>query len=317
MITLPYIPGSYRSGYFARKDVKSELERLATAHKKHLSVHEHISEAEEIMPLGSGGHGRVSLVERKSDRKLYAQKESFETRERLLIELIALLLLEHKTIVNPHEIGELKNASLVLREDYLKNAVPLKRINIRKLEELARFLDLFREVSEGVKHVHDRGIVHGDLKPTNILVNKQGAHITDFGCATIKRPDIDVVIRMRDGFVAGTLTHMAPEFCGAGSKIDFSSDIYSLVVTMYELLTGELPYYGLLQTEEQMVHAVRCQPPADIRDLSPIKNETFAKALLGALAKDPESRTFKSTEEFVQFLKNVTPEKLFKKKALI
>lgn len=341
-VTLPYMKGSYTKGYFARKSVKRNLTKLADENKKQLQVRDYISGAKWIKPLGTGGAGDVWLVKRDSDSQLYAHKESKKYQEHLLVELIALLLLDHETIVNPYEIGEIPSyndcVGIALRMSAIQEARTLyqykpKVDSVNNLDETddtvdtsvsivrknigAKTLNIFKKVANGIKHAHDRGVIHRDLKPRNILVNKHGVHIIDFGCAVIQRPDIGVVISGIDNCLVGTPDYMAPESISQGSKSDFSTDIYSLVVSMYEIWTGQLPYGRYPQTTNEAVSRVIYQEPIDIREISPIKSKAFAKALLGALAKNQRDRTFKSTAEFVAFLNNVTLEKLSKKKALV
>lgn len=118
-----------------------------------------------------------------------------------------------------------------------------------------------RQTAEALAAVHRAGFVHGDVKPDNIrLVNDGTAVLIDLGFA--HRPGENEML-LKQGYVLGTLNYLAPELCAAGPDADQASDLFSLGVSLFEMLTGNLPYpSGTLQ---QTMRRHSCDPPADIR----------------------------------------------------
>jgi len=154
-------------------------------------------------------------------------------------------------------------------------------------------LDLFSKVCEGVHHGHQKGVIHRDLKPGNVLVDSSGQpKIIDFGVARATDSDLAITTLQTDvGQLVGTLQYMSPEQIEADpNDLDVRSDVYSLGVVLYELLTGRLPYDV---TNTPVVHATRI-----IREQSPARLSTIDHDLRGdvetislkALQKDREAR---------------------------
>ncbi|TWU50494.1 Serine/threonine-protein kinase PrkC [Rubripirellula tenax] len=139
-----------------------------------------------------------------------------------------------------------------------------------------------QQVADGLQHAHERGIVHRDVKPSNILLDPQGvAWITDFGLA--KTDDIDFT---RDGDVVGTLRYMSPErFTGS---CDASSDVYSLGVTLYEMLALQTPFAAYDRVS--LIAAIRDKQPAPLRSLNHRVPHDLQTIVDKAMEKDPRRR---------------------------
>jgi tetratricopeptide (TPR) repeat protein len=238
--------------------------------------------------LGAGGSGRVFLAARVDDEfhrpvalKLlytYAADRDFESRLRL--ERRALAQLDHPNIAHLLDWGSGENHPFLVTE-YV-DGLPIDEYCREQKCDLRSRLGLFLQICDAVEHAHHHLIVHRDLKPANILVKQDGTvKLLDFGIAKLLRGDgavtITAALRM-------TPAYASPEQV-RGDAITTASDIYSLAIVLYELLTGSLPYRLSTRTVEEASRAVleqEAQRPKLARDLGDI--------LLKALRKEPERR---------------------------
>ena len=141
--------------------------------------------------------------------------------------------------------------------------MPLHTYAKTKQPPMRECLELFRRICEAINYAHQRGVIHRDLKSSNILIDADGApKILDFGLAKITDADVAVTtVEPEIGKIQGTLSYMSPEQAwGNPDEIELRSDVYSLGVILYELMTGQLPY----DVDRAMLHeAVRviCEEP--------------------------------------------------------
>ena len=148
-----------------------------------------------------------------------------------------------------------------------------------------------RTVCEAVQHAHQRGVIHRDLKPSNILVTADGQpHVLDFGLAkTLLEDEAQLAVSM-DGEVAGTPAYMSPEQAAAKlNQIDTRTDVYSLGVILYQLLTGEFPH-DLSGTRLEVLRRIAEDEVRRPRQFSKAVDKELEALLLKALAHDPEGR---------------------------
>ncbi len=164
-------------------------------------------------------------------------------------------------------------------------------------------IPIFQQVLFGLSKAHRMGIIHRDLKPANIIVNREGVtKIMDFGIARVMGES-----RLtRTGLAVGTLFYMPPEQI-QGKDVDFRGDIYALGLTLYEVLTGTLPFRA--NTEYEIMQAHVRETPAPPSKVYPYLPKTFDKAILKALEKDP-ARRYQTVEEFSQALGQALQEAL-------
>lgn len=151
---------------------------------------------------------------------------------------------------------------------------------------LAEAVWVVRQAAEALAALHQAGFLHGDIKPDNLrLIDDGTAVLTDLGFA--HRPGENAAF-LRAGYVLGTANYLAPELCDELPTEDFSSDLFSLGVTLFEMLTGQLPYPpGSLR---QTFRRHRCDPPADVRRLVGSLPAGLVQLLERLLANRPEDR---------------------------
>ncbi len=205
-------------------------------------------------------------------------------RERFEREAKALARLDHPNIVKIHDFGEHAGAPYLVM-DYLEG-VTLKEV--RKPLRVETAARLIRPVAEALEYVHRNGLLHRDVKPSNIMITKEERVIlTDFGIAKWMEDEGDLYTLTGTGIGIGTPEYMAPEQ-GRGKRIDERSDMYSLTIVFYELITGKKPYGG--DTPLDVLMNQVSEPIPDPRAVVPEISESVKRFLDRAMAKKPEDR---------------------------
>jgi eukaryotic-like serine/threonine-protein kinase len=202
--------------------------------------------------LGEGGMGVVYEAEQDQPRRMVALKvvrEDFVTPElvrRFALESQVLGRLQHPGIAQIFDAGTFaeEHATLPYFAMELVKGQPLTEHAKAKSLDLRQRLALFARVCDAVQYAHQQGVIHRDLKPANILVDESGQpKVLDFGVARLTDADVQATRQTSVGEVIGTLQYMSPEQANAdATDIDARSDVYSLGVILYELISGRLPY---------------------------------------------------------------------------
>jgi len=210
--------------------------------------------------------------------------ESREFRERFVREAQTAGILSHPNIVTIHDIGEdTDSRTSFIAMEYIEGR-NLKSLSVEKTrfswDEIA---DLIAQIGEALDYAHRKGIIHRDVKPANIILTTDGkVKITDFGIAKVASSNLTTT-----GQFLGTPNYMSPEQV-SGAPVDGRSDIFSLGVVLYELLTGRKPFQGdnLTAISYKIVHE-DFTPPAELSHDVPLE---FNPIVARAMAKDPWNR---------------------------
>lgn len=181
-------------------------------------------------------------------------------------------------------------AGAVLVLEYVEGETLAERIRRQGPFEADEAIELFAQALNGLEHVHEMGVIHRDLKPGNIFLNAGGpVKIMDFGVAKLR--DYDAFQR---GSMVGTLLYISPEQIN-GRAVDHRSDIYTLGVSLYEAVTGRLPFEH--RTDYALMHAHVQENPPTPRSMQRRLPSGLERTILKAMEKDP-ARRFQSAAEF-------------------
>ncbi len=215
--------------------------------------------------VGSGGMGDIFLAEDIKLKRRVALKflplaltRDPEARQRFEREAQAAAALNHPNIVTVHEIGEHEGQVFIAME-YAEGQT-LKELTAVTRLPIAQVIAIALQIASGLAAAHAKGIVHRDIKPQNIMVEKDGrVKILDFGLAKLKGANP----LTQESFAMGTVHYMSPEQ-GIGREVDPRSDIWSLGVVLYQLVSGELPFRG--EYDQAVIYAIMNEdtPPLGI-----------------------------------------------------
>jgi beta-lactam-binding protein with PASTA domain/predicted Ser/Thr protein kinase len=253
--------------------------------------------------LGSGGMANVYLAEdqelgRRVAIKILNDRHAGDEQfvERFRREAKNAASLSHPNIVSIYDRGEAEGTYYIAME-YLDGKSLKELILERGPAPVSVAVDYARQILAALRFAHRNGIVHRDIKPHNVLVDAEGhAKVTDFGIARAGASQMT-----EEGSIIGTAQYLSPEQA-RGTKVDQTSDLYSLGIVLYEMLTGTVPFTGDSPVEIAMKHLSATPEPLSAR--RPDIPKALDLVILRALAKDPAAR-YQSAEEMDAELERV------------
>jgi DNA-binding NarL/FixJ family response regulator/tRNA A-37 threonylcarbamoyl transferase component Bud32 len=300
-----------KTGIEARKDQRSSHAWL-TAVVENLNqarVFEDKYLVEEL--LGSGSMGAVFKAQHLYMNRHVALKllrsevrEDRFTMRYFQREAMAIANLQHKNIVGVYDFGISSDGEPYLVMEYVRGTNLADVLNSERRLPLHRLMNLCSQICAGLSEAHSKGIIHCDLKPSNILIQgserQESVKLVDFGLAQETAIDVAPQLRVTDKFfISGTPLYMSPEQC-SGAQLDARSDIYSFGCILYEALTGVNVFEGLTTMETFANHMRLIPPPMASHCAGPF-SANLEDCVSQMLAKEPASRP-QSMEQVMRLL---------------
>jgi len=257
-----------------------------------------------IEELGDGGMGKVyramdTTIDEEIALKLLKPEIVPDSKavQRFGNEMKLTRKIPHRNVCRMYDLGE-EDGTYYITMEYVRGE-DLKSF-IRRSGQLtvSKTISIAKQICEGLEEAHGLGIVHRDLKSSNVMIDREGnARIMDFGIARSLKKKGDTGV----GVLIGTPEYMAPEQVET-SEVDHRADIYSLGIILFEMLTGEVPFQGETPVSIALLHR-KAQPPSP-RSFNPETPEELCSLIFKCLEKDNEKR-FQSAKETFETLKKI------------
>jgi serine/threonine protein kinase/formylglycine-generating enzyme required for sulfatase activity len=264
-------------------------------------IPDHIGPFKILTKIGEGGMGTVYEAEQASPKRIVALKviraglASSALLRRFALESQVLGRLQHPGIAQVYQAGTADTAAGQLpyfAMEFVRGVDVRQYVNQNNLSSRER-LNLLVRLCDAVEHAHQKGVIHRDLKPGNILVDRTGQpKILDFGVARATDSDMQVTTMQTDvGQIIGTLQYMSPEQVAADpGNLDTRSDVYALGVIAYELLTGQVPYDLKNHMLHEAARIIQEEEPTSASSINPIFRGDIETIVAKALEKDKQRR---------------------------
>ena len=242
--------------------------------------------------------GTVYEAEQDNPRRTVALKVirpglvSAEFLNRFSHEAHILGRLQHSGIAQVYEAGRGEDGQPFFAMEFIRG-MPLDEYSRSSGLDVAARLELLARVCDAVQHAHDKGVIHRDLKPGNILVDQSGQpKVLDFGVAHVTDADLlTTSSRTQTGQLLGTLSYMSPEQIAAGpSRLDGCSDVYTLGVILFELLANRLPYHLEHLPVHEVARVIQQEEPSRLGSIDTLYRGDVEIIVAKALEKDKTRR---------------------------
>lgn len=259
-----------------------------------------------ISKIGEGGMG---IVYKAGDTKLkrevaikflpHSFNVSEKDKQKLKTEAQLTAALNHPNIAIVYSIEEFGDDTFIVME-YVKGKEIkdlFKTTSQRKIK-LSEIINYAIQITEAINAAHEKGIIHGDIKSSNIMLTDDGRiKVMDFGLAHIHGdPNIT-----KKGSTPGTTAYMSPEQL-RGEEVDFRSDIWSLGIVLFEMLTGQTPFQG--NFDQAIIYSILHEKPKSLKKINPEILDELEQLVLQCLEKDPKKR-IQSADELLKRLKEI------------
>lgn len=249
-----------------------------------------------IVYLGSDPKiGRTVAIKTMPLSSEFEDDQLKEVKQRFFREAKTAGKLNHFNIVTIYDVGEEQDLAYIAM-DYLQGMHMAEFAKKDKLLRVSEVFNVIIQVAEALDYAHSQNVVHRDIKPANIIYDRRNKKptITDFGIAHLTDTS-----KTKTGMILGTPSFMSPEQL-AGNQIDGRSDIFSVGVTFFQLLTGELPFVG--DSISTLMYRITNTPPRDILKLRPALPMCIKAVIAKSLQKEPDKR-YQTGSEFATAIK--------------
>jgi len=281
----------------------AQLAGLLAVDQANSLIGQRISHYEIVSQLGGGGMGEVYLAQDSVLKRRVALKflpsEHAQSKERFWRfkqEAKAISALNHPNILTIHEVGE-ANGRYFIATEFVEGETLRRRMNSASKMKLNDALEVAIQVASALSEAHEAGITHRDIKPENIMIRRDGyVKVLDFGLAKLGENDqvelksgapTELMVKTEPGLLMGTVRYMSPEQA-RGLVVDARTDIWSLGVVLYEMVSGSPPFEGPTQTDT--IIAIAEREPAPLSGQSPEVPVELEGIVTSALRKNREER---------------------------
>src|SRR5436190_4488843 len=305
-----------RAGRFIERSTVGLATKIIENRQAHSLVGQTIGHYKISEPIGTGGMGEVYLATdviagRKAALKLLPLRFTGDTGRlnRFQHEAHAVVALNHPNILTVYEIGEDHSIHYIASE--LIEGETLRDRLTRGPMQLSEAVDVAIQVASALAAAHQTGIVHRDIKPENIMLRPDGyVKVLDFGIAKLAEQEVPatmpkdealLLVETNLGSILGTVRYMSPEQA-SGGHVDKSTDIWSLGVVLYEMLTGHAPFTG--DTPKEVMSAIlEIEPPPLTRYIA--RDPAELQQIINKTLRKDRTERYRSAQDLLKALKDL------------